>query len=96
VRHAVQPSILNLERDEHSAWLKRAANFRKSPILVLSASQVMKHENRDRRRKSPIREGQCRRVALNHGRIRAIHTLAQLCRKCMVELETRHTTSEAP
>jgi hypothetical protein len=96
VRHTVQPFVLNLKREEHPAWLQRAANFRKSSILLLTASQVMQHENRNRRRKTPIRERQHRRIALNHSRIRAIYSDTKLLRKRVIIFKTRHTTSEAP
>jgi hypothetical protein len=56
----------------------------------------MQHENRNRRRKTPIRERQHRRIALNHSRIRAIYSDTKLLRKRVIIFKTRHTTSEAP
>jgi hypothetical protein len=94
--YSVQPSVLNLKREEHSAWPKRTPNFRKGSILLLAASQVMEHENRNRRRKTPVRERQRCRIALNHGCIRAVHPRTELGGKRVIILKTRHASSEAP
>ena len=89
--HAVQPPILNLQCEEHAAGPKHPPDFRKGAILQLARTQMMKHQDRNRRRKRAIRKRQRPRIALDHCCIRAIHTGAQLCRKCVVVLETRHT-----
>src|SRR6267378_3372689 len=94
--YAVQPPILNLKGEEHAARPKHAPGFRKSAILQCVRTQVMKHQDRNRRGKSPIRKRQGRRIALNHCCIRAIQMRAQLCRKRVVVLETGHASSEAP
>jgi hypothetical protein len=92
----MHPPVLNLKREEHSAGLKRTANFGKCAILKLAGTQMMKHENRNHGRKAPVRERQPCRVALNYGRIRAVHPRTELRRKRLIVLETRHTASEAP
>jgi hypothetical protein len=43
VPHSVHPPILNLKRKEYSAWAKYPPNFRKSAVLQLVRTQVMKH-----------------------------------------------------
>ena len=91
----MHPSILNLKREEHSAGLKYSLNFCKCAILLLARSQVMEHKNRNRRRKSPFRERQRCRIALNHGPIRAIHSRTELRRKDVIVLKTRHARRKA-
>jgi hypothetical protein len=55
--YSVQPQVLNFKREEHSVGSKHTPNFRKCVILKFARAQMMKHENRYRRRKSLIREG---------------------------------------
>src|SRR5882762_1497918 len=47
VPKAVQPPILNLEREENPARPEHPANLRKSTILQLVRAQMMEHQNRN-------------------------------------------------
>src|SRR5437660_12399779 len=49
VPHPMEPPILNLKRDEHAARPEHAQNFRKRAVLQLIRTQMMKHQNRNRR-----------------------------------------------
>jgi len=92
----VQPSILNLKREEYPARPEHAPNFRESAILHFVRTQMMKHEDRDCRRKCAIRKRQRRSISLDHRRIAAAHASTELRRRRVVVLKTGHPSSEVP
>src|SRR5258708_22873020 len=94
--HAVQPPILDLKCKEYASWSKHPANFRKGVILKLATTQMMKHQDCNRRGKSRVRKWQGRGVALNHRGIRTMHSRAQLRRKCVVVFKTGHAIRGSP
>src|SRR6266446_5859981 len=94
--YSMQPPILNLKREEHSAGFKYAPNFRKCAILQFGGRQIIKKENRDGRRKCAIRERKRRRIALNHHSVRTVTPRGELGCKSVVVFETRHTRRETP
>src|SRR5260370_15393457 len=96
VPHSVHPPILNLKRKEYSAWPKHPPNFCKGAILRLAGTQVMKHENRNRRRKCPVRKRQRRSIPLNDRYACATNARTQLRRKLVVVLETGHACRPHP
>src|SRR6202165_3890011 len=96
VPHPVQPSILNLKREEHAAWPEHPPNFRESMILQLVRTQMMKHENRNRRRKCAVRKRQRRSISLDHRHTRAADAGTELRRNRVVVLKTGHPSSEVP
>jgi hypothetical protein len=69
VSNAVQPPILNLKGKKNSARPQHPPYFRKSAILQLVRTQMMKHENGNRRSKRVIRKRQSCRIALKYAGI---------------------------
>src|SRR6266576_3044045 len=96
VPHSVQPPVQNLKGKEYSTWPKHPPNFRKSAILQLVRRQMMKHENRNRRRKCAVRKRQRRSVPLDHCHTRGRRAGTELGRKRVVVLETSHACRPRP
>lgn len=86
----VQPPIFNFKCEENTAWPKHPANLRKSTILQLLRTQMMKHQNRNCRRKRFVNKWQCNRVALNHAGICPTRAGTESGSKSMVVFETGH------
>ena len=96
VPHSVQPPIRNLKRQEHSSRPKHTPNFSKSEVLQLFRAQVMKHQDRDSRRKCPVRQRQRRSIPLNHRHTHAIDACTELRRKRVVTIKTCNPRGEMP
>src|SRR6266446_5095089 len=74
------------------ARCKHSRNLRKRPVLQIAGTQMMEHQDRNRRRKCAVRKRQCRSIPLNYGHPRAADAGTELHRKCVVVLKTRHAS----
>lgn len=92
VAHPVHPPILDLKRQKNPAGAQYPVDFFEGLILQFIRAQMMKHQNRNGRRKSFVWERQVRRIALNHAGIRAADARSQSRRKRVIVFETRYPT----
>jgi hypothetical protein len=93
VSHAMQPTILNFKGKKNTSRPKHPENFRERAILQLAGTQVVKHQDRDGRRKARVGKRKRCRIGLNHCCIGTVQAGAKCCGKCVVVLKTRHAQS---
>jgi len=87
---AVQPAVLNLNRQKHSAGPQHAKDFRECAFLRLRGFQVVQHQHRDRRGKRFFWKRKRGRIALEHSAISALDSTRDSRRKSMAILDARH------
>jgi hypothetical protein len=91
VSHAMQPTILNFKGKKNTARPEDPKNFRESAILQFAGTQVVKHQDRDGRRKTGVCKRKRCRIAPNHYGIGAVHLGAEFRREWVVILKTCHS-----